>query len=419
MESQDKNVGLAGDTTILKLAKARLVYCDPCLKSYFGHWASHCSAIVAGFKKLGVETYVLSSSETEKNVLETFQAFKIFTVSSYAYTSSDPIHGVEISYQDISTILCQDLLKVQWITKDDWLYFETASPAALKSILLYIQARGESAPKVVVNLIEKTGVCYIQGEDGLKSLLPVNGNPMLWRYTGMSIPAEIHDRIGFVTIEPIFAKLYSELLQQQVNLIPHPFSAFINHRSSEKFTIGFLGSQNQSKGFHMIPGIVEKLQKINLPISIYVHDSLFYMSKELGYLQDMAKQNPNLIIDLSRKDAKQWVDAIQKCDLIVAPYAPEEYATSSSGIACEALAHGIPLVATAGTSLARQLKECHLQELIVEGYTEDSFVQKIQYAFANKELLRAKAAEAQKAWASQNGPIQNAQAIIKLFEAMA
>ena len=402
----------------MKSIKARLVYCDPCLKSYFGHWASHCSAIVAGFKKLSISTYVLASSQIEDEVLKAFEAFKIFRVSSYAYTSNDPVDGVSKSYQDISNILCQDLLKVQWITKDDWLYCETASPAALKSILLYLESKGESAPKVIVNLIEKTGVCYLQGKDGLKSLIPVNGNPMLWRQTGKSIPAEILDRIRFVTIEPIFAQLYSELLQQRVHLIPHPFSVGINHRPSEKFTIGFLGSQNQSKGFHMIPGIVEKLLKTNLPISIYVHDSLFYMRKEVGYLQEMAKANPNLIIDLSRKDAKQWEDAIHKCDLIVAPYVPEEYATSSSGIACEALAHGVPLIVTANTTLARQLEECHLQELIVESYTEDGFVQKIQYAFANQELLRAKAAEAQRAWASQNGPTQNAQAIVRLFESM-
>jgi glycosyltransferase involved in cell wall biosynthesis len=402
----------------LNPTKARLVYCDPSLKSYFGHWGSHCSAIVDGFERLGVATYVLASSQIEDEVLEAFRAFKVFSTSSYAYTPNDSIDVLEKSYQDISHILCQDLLKVQWITKNDWIYFESASPAALKSILLYIEAKGELSPKVIVNLIEKTGVCYLEDENRIKKLISVNANPLLWRKTGESISAAIVDRIQFVTIEPIFARLYSELLQHQVHLIPHPFPVVANDSSRKNFTIGFLGSQNQSKGFHIVPAIVEKLLKKNLPISIYVHDSFFYMSKEIGYLQQLAKENPCLTMDASRKNSQQWMKAIQQCDLIVAPYIPEEYATSSSGIACEALAHGVPLIATANTTLARQLKEFNLAELIVENYSEDSFVEKIINTYANINSIGHKAAEARREWAKHNGPTQNAKALIEIFESM-
>lgn len=97
-------------------------------------------------------------------------------------------------------------------------------------------------------------------------------------------------------------------------------------------TVGFFGAQRPEKGLHVIRGLIPRL--INDGLRVLVHDSYNVLKvpqaspllSVIGYVPDLAAE-------------------ISRCDLVILPYDPAEYKDRGSGIAYDALAAGIPIVA--------------------------------------------------------------------------
>lgn len=228
----------------------RLIYCEPSLTSYAGHWASYSSAVVSGFKELGIETHVFSSSRIHDELLKKFSAFKVFSISPQANLSNDPLCGPLKNYLDVADIFFRDLLKAKGITTKDCLYFEANSPAALRGIILWTNQQGVNAPRVIISLNDKPLVKVTYDSDHKPVVSQIGINPALWRLSSLSIDSIVASRIQFITCESIFADIYPQLLDKPVHLLPHPFSKEKSQQSkSSPFTVGFIGFQAPPKRF--------------------------------------------------------------------------------------------------------------------------------------------------------------------------
>ena len=138
---------------------------------------------------------------------------------------------------------------------------------------------------------------------------------------------------------PTLRKHYLPITADGVfHVYPVPHGARLIESARQSLgTIGFFGAQRAEKGLHILQGLTARFIKDGL--RVLVHDS-YNGLKALqpgpqlsvsGYVPDLAAEIP-------------------KCDLVILPYDPLEYKDRGSGIAYDALASGIPIVAPFDTT---------------------------------------------------------------------
>jgi len=392
----------------------RVIYCDPSLYSNLGHYATYCRLLVQAFRQKGHDSIILSSYNIEDSIQNELGAYKVFSVSPYALTSNDTLCGWIKSYYDIASIICNDLLSVDNINIDDLVFFDAATPAALWGIILWMKNRANYCPKVVVSLIEQTGMLATPNEKSEWEIRPGNHYPSLYRLSGLNLPGSLKQNISFITVDRTFSEIYSFLVQTNVNYVPHPYNA-ICQRSEEfknELTIGFIGAQRPNKGFHLVPEIVGKLLSQFSNINILVQDGRHELKETLDKLQQMSINHHRLRLVLNIQSTIDWKNLLSQCDILVAPYDIAHYATACSGISCEALANGIPLVAPEATTLTKLMHEFGFPGESFSSSTPDKIVEAIGRAILRYETLSALANNARKMWAQKNGALNTVVSIL-------
>lgn len=151
----------------------------------------------------------------EKGSLAKYKDITLFSDRFGYLTAHFPILGaLEIKqYLDRSEMIFENLQNIEGIYSNDLLYFEASSAADLRGIFSYIDELGEFSPKVIVSLLQKTGMEFLSGDNGKKILSPMNIYPLLWRMVGRSISPLARQRIRFVSCEHVFTNIYSALLR--------------------------------------------------------------------------------------------------------------------------------------------------------------------------------------------------------------
>lgn len=393
----------------------RVIYCDPALRDFAGHFGSHCAALTKGFVAAGAEVVVLGASSATAAVKDRLGALPAFTASPFRCTSSDPLCGWIKSFLDVASTLCSDLRGVNGITNRDLIYFDAATPAAIHGLCLWLESLGSEAPRCVVNLIEQSGMLPHELADGRVELRPANRNPVLYRLASVMMREDVRPLLRFVSIEPQYATIYSQLLERPVAVLPHPFTATRRERPGVRPgepTIGFLGAQRSIKGFGLVPGIVRHVLRSLPDARIVIHDSRGKMRDTVAELQQIERQEPRLRLILGTLSPEDYASLLDQCDMLVAPYSRPHYAVASSGIAHECLANAIPLVATSGTTLARDLIAHDLESLVVADDTPDGFGAAVHDAIATWPLIVEKMRMASRRWGDANGPLRAARAIL-------
>ena len=107
-------------------------------------------------------------------------------------------------------------------------------------------------------------------------------------------------------------------------------------------TIGFFGYQRVERGITLIPALTDAL--LDAGYRVLIHDTLgqFQPRDSIAKLQLIN----GFVSDLGA--------AMAPCDLVVCTMQPERYRRRTSGIACTAVACGVPLVLPAGTLSAQR-----------------------------------------------------------------
>ena len=114
------------------------------------------------------------------------------------------------------------------------------------------------------------------------------------------------------------------------------------HDSAQLCTIGFFGYQRVERGITLIPALTDAL--LGAGYHVLIHDTM-------GQFQPHAAIANLRLIDGFVSDLGT---AIAPCDLVVCTMQPERYRRRTSGIACTAVACGVPLVLPAGTLSAQR-----------------------------------------------------------------
>jgi glycosyltransferase involved in cell wall biosynthesis len=154
------------------------------------------------------------------------------------------------------------------------------------------------------------------------------------------------EKLMLGTIEPELLPVLQKLTpfnRLNLNKFPIPHDGSLDLANEKQLiTIGILGHQRNTKGVDSIPHVATNL--LNLGCKVIVQDSSLS-----GLLQQLSP-HPNLEV-IGR--VENMGDLINRCSLILLNYNPQSYIATGSGIAWEALATGIPILAPKNTTMAK------------------------------------------------------------------
>ena len=254
----------------------------------------------------------------------------LFSLNPYAIASpplNDPWAGDLRYFRQAIHAFSEDLKQV---TRADIWLLPTVFPHQLTAL-----ARLDSLPFVVGCIHTHPNFQFNQGQ-------------MLWRIAFLESENKA-DRIKLGVLEKELLLEYEQLFaneSQSIHPWPLPHDGAPSSRlRTELRTVGLLGHQRATKGLQLLPQIVNNL--LQLGYEVILQDSE-------GKLAAQFKSSKNLRVF---NFVPSIGDLIQECDAVLLNYDPVFYRYSGSGIAWESIACGAPILAPAGTTVSRLIRE--------------------------------------------------------------
>jgi len=301
----------------------RINLLDPGLLSSAGHHLDLDLKLARYLTETGNSVRIYANSRVEDDVLSAFEPFceaeALFQRGPYWRPETiDPFAGELFGYSQHSKLLHRDLASTT--EADVWLWPSITA--------VQLRACAGISGKALVS-----GCAHN----------PVNApylasSQMWWRHALVSANrSDMRLRLG--TLDRIQCEDLSPLTSQyNIKLFPIFKDAQPNVTQKKKLKkIGFFGHQRAGeKGRDIIVAMIPEL--LAKGYELVVQDSSESMRsrdarlgpKVLGYVDDLTTE-------------------ISKCDLVVLPYAPEDYRKRTSGVLWDALACGVPAVVPADT----------------------------------------------------------------------
>jgi glycosyltransferase involved in cell wall biosynthesis len=147
-------------------------------------------------------------------------------------------------------------------------------------------------------------------------------------------------------------------------LWPDEGAPAVRSQSDATFTIGVLGQLRRDKGKYRLGPILAEffglMRRAEFPLPIEVRiqsDARLFRTLHLrGLLASrLGREMKRVHVIPTGTSNKEFVDQMRRCDVILLPYMREDYERRGSGIAIDAVAHGVPFVCTAGTAMCELL----------------------------------------------------------------
>ena len=120
-------------------------------------------------------------------------------------------------------------------------------------------------------------------------------------------------------------------------------------------TVACLGFANESKGYRLLPGAVERLLAQHGDVRFAIH-GVFGGSDaadQAPVFARLAALGSRVVVRTDVLSPADYLAWLHTADLLLLPYDPEVYRTRGSGVFTDARCLGIPVVATSGCAFAR------------------------------------------------------------------
>lgn len=119
-------------------------------------------------------------------------------------------------------------------------------------------------------------------------------------------------------------------------------------------------------------------------------------------MRELAKTDGRVTVDERAADGELWQSLLAETDLMLCPYNPVRYMASYSAVTVEALAHGIPIVGPANTSISRFAVDNGGGIATFDEYAARAIAEATQRAVQNFDSLAETAFSAAEKWNSQD-----------------
>ena len=211
------------------------------------------------------------------------------------------------------------------------------------------------------------------------------------------------------------ANEYGELSSQPISTVTYPITLGLSDRAPVSAgiarTVLFLGAGRVTKGFPLLPDIVQALRSELDAGMIRFIFQLFGSSDA-----DSASALEQLPIELVRGelDPEQYVRLLLSSDILLQPADPRLYSAQISGIFTEARAAGLVTVVPAETLMAREVL-CTGGGIVVSEHSAQAYAQGLREAVRGFEQLSAEAYAVACSWRRQHSPMTTIREIDELL----
>jgi glycosyltransferase involved in cell wall biosynthesis len=191
-----------------------------------------------------------------------------------------------------------------------------------------------------------------------------------------SLRGRLGRRFLFCTDSQALSEDYQTVYAGRIVTLPIPLSpeleGFTTGPLAERYglaesrglRVGYLGDARTSKGFDLLPNLVERVLATDAPVRFVFQcarpgsgDDHAAPPPGLSALEDLVRRYPSAVTLIPEKlSVPDYGVLVHHLDVIVLPYVSDSYREATSGIFAEALALGKPVVVPEGTWMAQELR---------------------------------------------------------------
>ncbi len=160
--------------------------------------------------------------------------------------------------------------------------------------------------------------------------------------------AGLASKVHLISDSEPLARQYENFLQRPVQVLPHVVPPGIgvrrNRPSGRPVTFCYLGNPRREKGFVEIAAAVEQLSGTGVRFVLQVVSPDAACADSVARLKNAALPNVELIEGLLTRD--DYLARLEAADVMFVPYHLDKHGDRTSGIFCEALVAGKPVITT-------------------------------------------------------------------------
>ena len=176
-------------------------------------------------------------------------------------------------------------------------------------------------------------------------------------------------------------------------------------KKSQNKLLTYLGNARSTKGFQYLPYLIEKIQnelKLGEWEAEFQANVMFLRDRESVISVSLMR---NLPVKLLEKELslREYESLLKRSSLVLIPYQLLYYYSQTSGVFCEALGAGKPVVVPRGTWMANQLKGKNIGVTFIPG-DRVSFTDATIKAMKNISELIFNAEKYRSEWISYHNP---------------
>ena len=326
---------------------------DHLLVSERGHHVSYNGFIADSARRAGLDVRILCARECDVEVPGGFRMHRIFR-KDWRNSPSQLLSRSRLAL-DILEILAKrrfqsDLLhgiSPADVRRDDIVFAEMLAPRNLAGWLRWLRSFPKRRePTLVLHL------GYAAERFGADPELP----PLL----GSLKQSGKLSRARFVTDSDMLREKYQAILKQPISLLPHT----ISRRASECYKppgtpphFACLGNARQEKGFAEILAAIDILNADGPPpdarFTLQSSDPDAISAAALSSFRSGAAKSVSLIT--RPLDDEGYLQLLKDADVLLLPYHADRYGDRTSGVFCEALTAGKPVITTEGSFLGLEV----------------------------------------------------------------
>jgi glycosyltransferase involved in cell wall biosynthesis len=373
------------------LSKVRTLWlADHLLIDERGHHLSHAGYIADAATRAGMGVRILCARRSQVRVAGGFRMERIFredlrnSPPRLLSKSRVALDFLEFLSRRRFRADLQSGIRQADVGRDDIIFAQMFAPRNLTSWLQWLQSLPKGHEPVVILHLGYASERFA-ADPRLPRLL-----------TALEVEGK-RDRARFVTDSPILQGRYEAILQQPVTLLPvvvSPHAMASSKRPGNPPCFACLGSARADKGFPEVLAAIDSLSAsappINARFALQSSDPDHRSAAALAGFRSAPKKHVSLVDHPLSEEA--YLQLLRDADVLLLPYRPETYKERTSGVFCEALAAGKPVIVSEGSLMASQVSRERTGWLLRDSHPE-SIARVIRRALSELDLVAARCME--------------------------
>jgi glycosyltransferase involved in cell wall biosynthesis len=341
----------------------RFVLADPSLIEFSGHCYEYLASLEAELQSRDIRSIWLGNRAMKRDIMAASGALPTFTYWCDARPVPQGVDpGSSIGHQSIRRTHerqigadLEEADKQLRFNADDVLFINTLRHWPMRGVVDWAEKIGrERAPHVVL-VLHFTAYPSPEHDDPSAAMYEaafqrLEGSPLRDNFT------------LFADADELIAE-YREMTKLQVYLVPIPHTtqtagASARFKNDDRITIAYVGEARVNKGYHLLPHLINGIQRDGLASLAHFHvQSFTHDPTDPFYKQVMGRiDESNVTFFPDQLDASDYHDYLASADVILAPYLLDNYYKQTSGIFAEAIGMAKATIVPRGTWMASQVK---------------------------------------------------------------